>query len=356
MNWGDFIVKIDTKKIQVESGETWKQFTLTNDNGVTAEFLDYGGIITKILVPDNKGNIENVVLGYENLEDYKTNPFYLGALIGRVAGRIKGATFHLNGNTYSVESNDGENCLHGGLVGFNHVLWETTSFQTEDKIGVHLIYRSMDGEGGFPGNVDIEVTYTLTNYNQFIIDYYAKSDKTTPLTLTNHSYFNLSGNLKNTVHQQHVVLDSRKFVELDEALIPTGKLVNVEGTSFDFRNGRRLGEGFNEHTKQNSIANEGYDHYFLFDNALENNIVMKDIDSGRILSVRTNQPGVVMYTSTTLPEGLRLAEGLSERYLGVCFETQSSPASLHEEDFPSVILEPGEPYEKQTVFSFDIED
>ena len=295
-------------------------------------------------------------LGYSHYQDYQTNPNYFGALIGRVAGRIQGASFELNEKTYSLAANNGDNHLHGGPDGFHQIVWDVNPFQTADEVGVTLTHRSADMDGGYPGNVKIEVTYTLNNHNQLILDYSAKSDQTTPLTLTNHAYFNLSGNLKTTVHDHHVTIDSSRFVELDPYLIPTGKLLDVEGTSFDFRGGRVLGDGFNNVFEQNKIADSGYDHYFIFDHEEEYQATLQDPVSGRVMLVETNQPGVVMYTSNGLAEGLPLAEGISRKHLGVCFETQASPASLHHEGFPTVILNAGEQYQKQTVFTFRLEN
>ncbi|GAB3059000.1 aldose epimerase family protein [Virgibacillus ainsalahensis] len=348
-------MKISTQEIQVTNNTSWKLYTLTNDNGMEVSFLNYGGIITKIRVPDKEGNKENVVLGFKNYEDYLKNPGFFGAIIGRVAGRIKGSAFELNGNTYHLDANDGLHHLHGGSNGFHQVIWDAHPFETNNRIGVKLNHKSFDGESGYPGNVDVEVTYSINNDNQLILDYAADSDQTTALTLTNHSYFNLSGDLKSTVHNHHVTIDSSNFVELDEELIPTGRIVNASGTSFDFREGRKLKEGFKDDSQQNKVAGNGYDHYFLFENQKEEKVLVKEEDSGRTMTIKTNQPGMVMYTSNNLDEGMNLAEGVSEKHLGVCFETQSSPASLHDSSFPDVILEGGEHYEKQTVFSFGVE-
>lgn len=344
-------MKIESKYIL----EKWQEFTLINDQGMSVSALDYGGIITKILAPDRNGNMENIVLRYKNYADYETNPNYFGALIGRVAGRIQYASFELNGKKYTLEKNDSDNHLHGGSTGFHQVIWNAEPFQTNDTAGLKLAHKSSDGEGRYPGNAAIEVTYTLNNDNQFIIDYSAVSDKTTPLTLTNHSYFNLSGNFKSTVHQHHVTMDSREFVELDEELIPTGRLIDVSGTSFDFRNGRLLEDGFKDNFKQNKIAGGGYDHNFIFDKMQEKDVIVYEKQSGRVLAINTDQPGMVMYTSNGLEEGLELAEGSSGKHLGVCFETQASPASLHHEGFPSVILKADEAYNKRTIFSFGVE-
>lgn len=334
----------------------WEEYTLKNDHGMTVSVLNYGGIITKIIVPDRDGKMENVVLGYKNYADYETNPNFFGALIGPVAGRIQDASFELNGETYSLEANDGKNHLHGGSTGFHQVIWRVEPFETDNSVGLELSHKRINGEGDYPGNLDVHVVYTLNNANQLMLDYSAKSDQTTALTLTNHTYFNLTGDLKNTVHNHHVTMDSGKFVKLDEELIPTGQWRDVAGTSFDFRNGRPLRDGFNDDSEQNKIAGNGYDHYFIFEEKQQQKVIVRHSDSGRKLTVKTEQPGMVMYTANNLEEGLELKEDLSEKHLGVCFETQSSPASLHHEGFPSVLLEGGSKYNKRTSFSFGVEN
>lgn len=332
----------------------WKEYTLVNEQGMSVSVINFGGIITEMLVPNRNGKLENVVIGFKNYADYETNPNYFGALIGRVAGRIQGGEFVLNGKTYSLDHNDGDNHLHGGASGFHQVIWNVDPFQTGDTVGLKLTHKSLDGDGGYPGNLDVTVTYILNNDNQFTIDYAATSDQVTPITLTNHSYFNLSGDLKNTIHHHHITIDSEEIVKLDEKLIPTGKLMNVFNTSFDFRESRSLHEGFNDKSEQNTVAGNGYDHYFIFNKKKENAVTVSDEKSGRLLMIKTDQPGMVMYTSNMLEDGMELKEGFSEKYLGVCFETQASPASLHYPGFPSVILKAGEQYKKQTVFSFSI--
>ena len=332
----------------------WKEYTLVNEQGMSVSVINFGGIITEMLVPNRNGKLENVVIGFKNYADYETNPNYFGALIGRVAGRIQGGEFVLNGKTYSLDHNDGDNHLHGGASGFHQVIWNVDPFQTSDTVGLKLTHKSLDGDGGYPGNLDVTVTYILNNDNQFTIDYAATSDQVTPITLTNHSYFNLSGDLKNTIHHHHITIDSEEIVKLDEKLIPTGKLMNVFNTSFDFRESRSLHEGFNDKSEQNTVAGNGYDHYFIFNKKKENAVTVSDEKSGRLLMIKTDQPGMVMYTSNMLEDGMELKEGFSEKYLGVCFETQASPASLHYPGFPSVILKAGEQYKKQTVFSFSI--
>ncbi|RKQ32468.1 aldose epimerase family protein [Oceanobacillus halophilus] len=348
-------MRIDTQELQLKDHKKWKKITLTNDHDMSVSFLNYGGIITEMMVPDKDGKLENVVLGYKDYEQYLTNPGFLGALIGRVGGRIKDSSFTLNSETYTLEANDGAHCLHGGSAGFHTALWEVETFELTDETFVKLSHNSPDGEGGFPGNVEAEVTYTLNNDNQFIINYMTSTDKVTPLTLTNHTYFNLSGNAKRTLHTHEVTLDSNQFVELDEELIPTGKLLDVEGTAFDFRKGRLLKDGFTNESEQNQLAGNGYDHYFIFDYERDEKAIVKDEMSGRTLTMETNQPGVVMYTSNNLDEGLELTEGTTEKYLGLCLETQGSPASLHHKGFPSIIREEGEVNKTQTIFTFGVE-
>lgn len=333
----------------------WKLYKLTNDNGMSVSILNFGGIITEINVPNRDNTIENVVLGYKDYADYEDNPNFFGAIIGRVAGRIEGASFTLDGNTHVLEKNNGANHLHGGAEGFHQVIWSVTPFQTAETVGVKLTNTSPDHSGGYAGNLEIAVTYTLTNHNELSIDYSATTDKTTALTLTNHSYFNLSGNLAETIHNHHVTMNVDEFVELDNELIPTGHKIDVTNTSFDFRNGRKLADGIHSTSTQNLAASHGYDHYFIFNQKEPSKITVKDETNGRIMTVTTAQPGVVMYTANTLNEELNLLEGNSKPYLGVCFETQGSPASLHHEGFPSIVLHADETYEKQTVFSFAVE-
>ena len=337
--------------------EKWKLFVFKNDNGMEVHILNVGGIITKIMIPNKKGKYENVVLGYQNYEDYATNSNFLGAIIGRVAGRIKDAQFSLSNESYVLESNDGKNHLHGGSLGLHNALWEGDTFELNDKVGVALHYVSPDGESGYPGNVTITVTYSLTNDNELILDYYAYTDKTTPLVLTNHSYFNLTGDLHDTIHNHHITMTCDRFEELGEKLMPTGKFLDVIDTPFDFRGGRKLKDGIFSGYSQNKIAGNGYDHYFKFNKNKDEKVTVKDEKSGRVLKVRTNQPGMVMYTSNNLSPGLPLLEKKSQKYLGVCFETQALPAPLHGKELPAkVIVKPGEEYQYFTVFRFEVED
>lgn len=331
----------------------WKIFKLVNDNQISVGILNYGGIITEIMVPDKNGKVENIVLGYEKYHDYARDSNFFGAIIGRVAGRIQGASFKLGGETYPLEKNEGNHHLHSGKTGFNKVVWQAEPFYTNEAVGLKLHHYSPHNDGGYPGALNVTVTYTLHSENKLSIDYEAKSDRASILTLTNHTYFNLSGNLKRSIHEHKITMNSKHFIELDKELIPTGNFIDVTGTSFDFRKGRKLAEGLNNKNQQNEIVGSGYDHYFVF-NEKEREAVVFEESSGRILKLETDQPGMVMYTGNNLEEGLRLNYGKSRKHLGVCFETQASPASLYHEGFPSIYVDKDEKYSKRTTFTFEV--
>ncbi|WP_405097048.1 aldose epimerase family protein [Oceanobacillus sp. FSL H7-0719] len=330
----------------------WIEYTLTNDNGIQVSLLNYGGILTKLVVPDREGKLENIVLGYQNFEDYEQDSNYFGAIIGRVAGRIENASFELDGKTYQLKTNEGNHHLHGGESAFHQVIWDAMSFQNDDEAGVKLSHTGSDDAGGYPGRADVTVTYTLNNKNELLLDYEATTTEKTILTLTNHTYFNLTGNLKDTIENHQVSMNSEQFLELDEALIPTGNCLDVAGTPFDFREGNRLAAGMHSSHQQNTIAGGGYDHYFLFNENEVPHISISEPTSGRMLDITTNQPGVVMYTSNSLDKALQLSDGNSRKHAGVCFETQASPASLKYHQLPSIILGANDTYKKQTCFTF----
>lgn len=333
----------------------WKVYTLINDNGMSVRLMNYGGVIREIIVPDKFGKMENVVLGYQRDQDYKTNPNFFGALIGRVAGRVANASFSYGGEIYHLEQNEGTNHLHGGSSGFHSVIWDSESFETDQAIGVRLQHTSTDGTGGYPGNVRVVVTYALSKTNNKLeLNYQATTDKATPLTLTNHTYFNLSGNLKQQVGNHEVTFNADRAAELDQNLLPTGAQFKTRNTNFDFHSGRFLKEGVIHAVEQNSIVGGGYDHYFMWDKQ-PGRVQVREPASGRQLRIETTQPGMVMYTGNGLPDGLPLQEGSSAKHLGVCFETQSFPASLNHQDFPEIMLRPGETYDQQTVYHFGIE-
>lgn len=333
-------------------GEPITEYTLVNDYGMTVSCLNYGCVITKIIVPDRHGNLGNVVLGFENFEDYPEWSPYFGAVVGRVAGRIKGASFELDGKEYRLADNDYPNHLHGGKKGFNSVIWQTEIVEGENAVGLKFFYQSPDGEEGYPGKLDTTVTYMLNNKNELEISYEGKTDQKTVVNLTNHSYFNLSGNMKRDCSEQILQLDSNQYLELGQDLIPTGNMLCTRNTPFDFKHGRRLGSGMNSSHPQNVIAGNGYDHPLVFTKQGENTIMLSDEESGRSLLITTDQPCVVLYSGNYLAGPYSIAGVRARNHLGVCLETQGFPDALHHPEFPSVILNPEEVYYSKTVYRF----
>ncbi|MEH7093746.1 aldose epimerase family protein [Neobacillus vireti] len=328
------------------------EYTLSNDSGMTVACLNYGCVITKILVPDRNGNVENVVLGFDNFEDYpKWSPFF-GAVCGRVAGRIKGASFELDGKEYALEQNDGPNHLHGGVKGFDSVIWRTEKIDADDAVGLSFFYTSPDGEEGYPGNLETKVTYLLTNDNELKVSYEARTDKKTLVNLTNHSYFNLSGNNKRDCSEHVLQLDSDRFLELAPDLMPTGEMPVSVNTPFDFTRGRKLKDGFESSYPQNVLVGQGYDHPLLFSTEGKNQIVLSEEESGRVLEITTDQPCVVLYTSNMLDGEFEISGVKARNYLGVCLETQGLPDAIHHPNFPSVTLNPEDVYRAATTYRF----
>jgi aldose 1-epimerase len=333
-------------------GETVTEYTLVNDYGMMVSCLNFGCVISKIVVPDRHGNFENVVLGFENFEDYTEWSPYFGAVCGRVAGRIGGAGFELDGKEYQLSDNNYPNHLHGGKKGFNSVIWKTEIIEEENAVGLKFFYQSSDGEEGYPGNLDTTVTYILNNKNELDIRFEAKTDQKTLVNLTNHSYFNLSGNIKRDCSEHILKLESDRFLELRDDLIPTGKLIDSRNTPFDFKHGRRLYSGMKSSHPQNVLVGNGYDHPLVFSQEGENKMILSDEESGRSLLVTTDQPCVVLYTGNFLEGPYSISGVRSRNYLGVCLETQGFPDAIHHPEFPSVILNPEEVYHSRTVYRF----
>lgn len=314
------------------------------------EILNFGGIIRKIETPDKNGIFENVVLGYENIEEYYKNPDYIGALVGRTSGRIKNGEFTLNNKKYILAKNDGNNNLHGGNTGFNKVFWEVLNY-TENSI--LLSYTSRDGEEGYPGTVEAEVEYRIENENELVVEYKAVSDKDTLLDLTQHSYFNLSGNYKRTSLDHDLKIPSDSFVEIDESGMITGVIKSVKGTPFDFGTLRNIGDNIDPEDKQVQNASGAYDHTFILNNS--QNIELYDKISGRKMTVNTDAPAVIFYNSTKMGENMKLTGGYnSRRFLGACLETQHVPNAVNFSGFKIPVLKKGETYKTKTIFTFDI--
>ncbi|MEH7116768.1 aldose epimerase family protein [Neobacillus vireti] len=328
------------------------EYTLSNDSGMTVSCLNFGCVITKILVPDRNGIVENVVLGFETFADYPKSSPYFGAVCGRVAGRIKGASFELDGKEYVLRQNEAPNHLHGGVKGFDSVIWNVEEVEGENAVGLKFSYLSLDGEEGYPGNLEITVTYLLTNDNELKVAYEAKTDKKTLVNLTNHSYFNLSGNIKRDCSEHVLQLDSGRFLELAPDLMPTGEMVETANTPFDFTKGRKLKDGMESTYPQNVLVGKGYDHPLVFSKEGDNRIVLSEEESGRVLEITTDQPCVVLYTSNMLEGEFEISGVKARKYLGVCLETQGLPDAIHHSNFPSVILNPEDVYLARTTYRF----
>lgn len=346
------------KIIQEKWAEIHKQpvisFTMINDNGMEVTCINYGCIITKIVTPDKNGNYENVVLGFEHFPPYITNTPYFGAVIGRVAGRIQNACFELDGKTYTLCKNENNNHLHGGVKGLHRVLWNAVAVENEGEVGVRFSYTSPDGEEGYPGTVQVQVTYMLNNQNELVISYNARSDKSTLLNLTNHTYFNLSGNIKRDILDHELKIKSDQFLELNEELIPTGIFLDVTDTPFDLRKGKKLKDGIMANHPQIEVVGQGYDHPFLLNAHHDEEIVLWDPGSGRTLTVETDEVGVVVYTGNQLQEGMDIYGVPSRKYLGICLEVQGLPDAIHHPHFPSWILRPEETYSSVTKYKFGV--
>lgn len=328
-------------------------YTLTNAHGVEARIMTYGGILVSLKTPDRDGKLADVVLGFDSVEGYETNPGpFFGALIGRYANRIGHARFRLGGVEYHLDKNDGDNTLHGGARGFDKRLWAARELPDG---GLELTYHSKDGEEGFPGNLTATVVYHLTGENELRIDYSATSDKLTVVNLTNHSYFNLKGAGSGDILSHRLTLNADRFTPVDAGLIPTGELRAVGGTPFDFRRPTLIGARIGEPDQQITFA-RGYDHNWVLNrsgNGLTLAARAEEPVSGRVLEVLTTQPGVQFYTGNFLDGTIRGKGGkVYGHRAGFCLETQHFPDSPNEPKFPSTELKPAQTFRSATVFRF----
>lgn len=334
-------------------GTAVEAFTLTNTNGVRLTAITLGGIITELSVPDRTGAMGDIVLGFDRLDGYLNDHPFFGAIIGRYGNRIGKGRFTLDGQMYTLAVNNGENHLHGGIKGFDKVVWRGEPAAT--GAGVIFTRRSVDGEEGYPGNLDVTVTYTLTDQNALVVDYAATTDTATPVNLTQHSYFNLAG--KGTSVDHVLMLNADRYTPVDAGLIPTGALTSVEGTPFDFRQPTAIGARI-DGTDQQLVYGKGYDHNWVLSRAgagLQLAARVTEPTSGRTMEIQTTEPGIQFYAGNFL-DGTLTGKG-GQRYAhrsGFCLETQHFPDSPNQPAFPSTILRPGQRYTSQTVFTFGV--
>ena len=339
---------------QMPDGKAVESFTLTNANGIEVTAIPYGAIITSLKTPDRTGRSGDVVLGFDSLGGYLSEHPYFGAIVGRYGNRIAGGRFTLDGRTYTLARNNGPNHLHGGVKGFDKVLWTATPITPST---VAFSRTSVDGEEGYPGNLNVRVTYTLTDKNELIVEYAATTDKATHVNLTQHSYFNLSAGKSPDILGHELTINADRYTPVDGTLIPTGELAPVEGTPFDFRKRAAIGERIDQNHPQ--LANgKGYDHNWVLNrtgSGLQLAARVLDPVSGRTLEVRTTEPGMQFYAGNFLDGTLKGKGGqVYGRRSGFCLETQHYPDSPNQPKFPSTILKPGQEYRSQTVFTFGV--
>ena len=333
------------------------QFIMKNNNGMKVGVITYGGIINFLTAKDKNNVYKDVVLGFHDLAKYEAGSPYFGAIIGRYGNRIADGKFDLKGETYELVKNNGDNHLHGGSKGFDKVVWKAKQNITKNLASIELRYLSKDMEEGYPGDLEVKVMYTLNNNDELTVNYEASTDKSTIINLTQHSYFNLSGDFKNDILDHEIVIDADSFLPVNSKLIPTGELQNVTGTPFDFRKSKKIGNDINKENKQlnNGL---GYDHCWALNNHHEGfrfAASAHDQISGRFLEIFTDEPGIQFYTGNFLDGTLpSKTEGNYNYRTGFCLETQHFPDSPNQKDFPSVILNPGEKYFSKTSFKFSV--
>lgn len=331
-------------------GKNVDLYTLTNANGLKARIMTYGGIVTSLQVPDRNGNFADIVLGYDTLDEYIKDTPYFGAIVGRYGNRIAKGKFTLNGIEYTLATNDGPNHLHGGIKGFDKVVWNAEEIQNRTSIGLKLTYLSKDGEEGYPGNLNCTVIYSLTNDNEFKIEYEAETDKTTVLNLTHHGYFNLAGHNSGDILGHQLMINADHFTPVDDTLIPTGQIKPVKDTPMDF-------------TKPMPIASRiaqvkgGYDHNYVLNNvdgSLQLAASVYEPKTGRVMEIYTTQPGIQFYSGNFLNGSNKGKGTVYNKHNGLCLETQHFPDSPNKPQFPSVVLKPSEKYSHLTMHKFSV--
>ena len=342
-------------------GQPVELFTLTNAHGIEVRLTNYGGIITSLKTPDRSGRFDDIVLGYDNLNGYLHTSPYFGAIVGRYGNRIAKGRFTLDGASYRLAVNNGPNSLHGGMRGFDKVVWTAEPFRNEGTEGVALEYTSADMEEGYPGTLRARVIYTLTDDNRLIVDYQATSDKPTPVNLTQHSYWNLAGDGSRDVLAHVLTINADSMTPVDTTLIPTGEISPVTGTPFDFRTPMPIGARIDQRQNTQIRYGGGYDHNFVLNrgsagaDSLVHAARVAEPSTGRTLDIFTTEPGIQFYSGNFLDGTITGKAGrvYKHRY-GLALETQHYPDSPNHQNFPSTILRPGQQYRSRTVFAFGV--
>jgi len=349
------VTKTTTKSTY--QGKPIEMVTLKNKNGIELTAISYGGIITSLKVPDRAGKFADVVLGFDKLENYWADPPppFFGAIIGRYGNRIAKGKFTLGGKTYTLATNNPPNHLHGGNKGFDKQLWTITTKESGEGSSAIFTRTSPDGEEGYPGTLQVRVTYTLTDKNELILDYHATTDKPTPVNLTQHTYWNLAGEGSGDILGHQLTINADRFTPVDTTLIPTGELASVSGTPFDFRQPTAIGARIDQNNDQLKKG-PGYDHNWVLNrkgSGPEFAARLRDPQSGRTLEIATTEPGLQFYSGNFLDGALTGKSGKPyARRTGLCLETQHFPDSPNQPNFPSTILQPGKSYDSRTVVTF----
>ena len=346
-------MQIIKKNFGKVDGEDVQLFILQNDNGLEIKITNYGGIVTSVKTPDKDGNFQNIVLGFDKLEAYLSKAYLesypcFGALIGRFGNRIAKGKFSLDDNEYELDINHPPNHLHGGFKGFDKIIWNPIIIDKAGAVGVSLTYLSKDGEGGYPGNLRIKVIYSLTENNEFRIEYFAETDQATPINLTHHSYFNLSG--EKTILNHQLQLNAVEINAVDSELIPTGKMLSVADTPFDFKKTKSIKKDFH-------LLENGYDNNYSLNNEDGNFIKageLYDNTSGRLMEIFTTEVGIQLYTGKFIPILTIDNQDKFGSFSGVALETQHYPDSPNHNNFPNTILRPGKKYYQKTVYKFSV--
>lgn len=338
---------------ETTDGEKVDLYTLTNRNNMVVKITNYGAVVTSILVTDKKGEIADVVLGFDTLESYTAEHPYFGAVVGRYGNRIAKGTFTLDGRKYTLATNNGSHHLHGGIKGFDKVVWLAEEITEENEVGIKLSYLSKDGEEGYPGNLSVTVIYTLTGDNELKIDYSAETDKPTPVNLTHHSYFNLEGAGSGDILGHLLTIYADRYTEVNEELIPTGEIKTVKNTPLDFRKPAVIGSRIKD-------VKGGYDHNYILNNTAGSMRPAASVtapESGRVMDVLTTEPAIQFYSGNFLDGSNKGKKGsVYHKHYGFCLETQHFPDSPNQSGFPSTILKPGQKYRHQTIYKFYTKD